>query len=395
MSKLGFPPQTPPSPYKLFKLLNLCKCNEHIFIIKTMNSKKTIEFHHKGSSLFLGGSHPVRVQSMTNTKTHDIEASCAQIEELTKAGCELVRLAVPDDRAAKALKKINDFSPIPLIADIHFDYRLAIKALEAGFSGLRINPGNIGNDKNIDILADCANQHKAVIRVGVNSGSVEKSILQKYGRPSPQALVESALYHVNLLEKRNFTNIKISLKSSSVVECIEAYKEIDKKTNYPLHIGITEAGTKFRGTIYSAVGIGSLLSQGIGNTLRVSLTADPVEEIKVAYEILKALELRAKGVEIISCPTCGRTEVDLIGLAEKIEKLYKDSSVNLKIAVMGCVVNGPGEAKEADIGIAGGKGKGLIFKKGQVIHSVPESELFELFTQEVDKLIQEKQDTKD
>ncbi len=364
-------------------------------MIPARQKKHILEFKHKGSSLFLGGAYPVRVQSMANTKTHDIETTCKQIEELSKAGCELVRLAVPDDKSAAALKKINEFSPIPLIADIHFDYRLAIKALEAGFSGLRINPGNIGSDKNISILADCANQHHAVIRVGVNSGSVEKSILAKHGRPSPKALVESALYHVNLLEKRNFHNIKISLKSSSVLECIEAYKIIDSQTNHPLHIGITEAGTRFRGTIYSAVGIGTLLHMGIGNTLRVSLTANPVEEVKVAYEILKALELRSKGVEIISCPTCGRTEVDLIGLAEKIEKLYKDSPANIKIAVMGCVVNGPGEAKEADIGIAGGKGKGLIFKKGKIIHSVKEDELFELFIKEVDTLIKEKINNQD
>ncbi len=353
--------------------------------------KHEITLIHKDKKIGIGGNNPVRVQSMTNTKTHDIDATCAQIQALYEAGCEIVRLAVPDNKNAEALKEINDFSPIPLIADIHFDYRLAIKALEAGFSGLRINPGNIGDEKNIDILADCANQHNAVIRVGVNSGSVEKSILEKYGRPSPEALVESALYHTSLLEKRNFHNIKISLKSSSVTETIKAYNLINSQTNHPLHIGVTEAGTLFRGTIYSAVGIGTLLSMGIGNTLRVSLTADPVEEIKVAYEILKALDLREKGVEIISCPTCGRTEVDLIGLAEKVEKLYKDCPIPLKIAVMGCVVNGPGEAKEADIGIAGGKGKGLIFKKGKVIHSLAEDKLFDVFIKEVDLLIKEYQ----
>ncbi len=348
-----------------------------------------LELKHKSSSLFLGAHHPIRVQSMLNTKTHDIEKSCEQIQALVDAGCEIIRLAVPDDKSAKALKSINDFSPVPLIADIHFDYRLAIKALEAGFSGLRINPGNIGEDKNIDILADCAKAHNAVIRVGVNSGSVEKNILTKYGKPCPEALVESALYHVRLLEKRNFENIKISLKSSSVVETIQAYTQISTQTHHPLHIGVTEAGTKFRGTVYSSVGLGSLLALGIGDTMRVSLTADPVEEVKVAYEILKALELRKHGVEIISCPTCGRTEVDLIGLAEKIERMYKDCSAPIKIAVMGCVVNGPGEAKEADIGIAGGKNKGLIFKKGKVIHSLPESELLEVFKKEVDLLIEE------
>ncbi len=349
----------------------------------------TIKLTHKDKVLELGAGNPVRVQSMLNTKTHDVEASCKQIQELADEGCEIVRLAVPDDRASKVLKEINDFSPVPLIADIHFDYRLAIKALEAGFSGLRINPGNIGDDKHIDTVADCAKAHNAVIRVGVNSGSIEKSILEKYGHPCPEALVESALYHVRLLEKRNFENIKISLKSSSVVETMKAYTQISTQTNHPLHIGVTEAGTKFRGTVYSAVGLGSLLAQGIGDTMRVSLTADPVEEVKVAYEILKALELREKGAQIISCPTCGRTEVDLIGLAEKVEKLYRNCPIPLKIAVMGCVVNGPGEAKEADIGIAGGKNKGLIFKKGKVIHSLPESELFDVFVKEVDNIIKE------
>ncbi len=355
-----------------------------------VNKTKVLEFHHKGKVLALGGNNPIRVQSMTNTKTHDIEATCKQIEALKNEGCEIVRLAVPNEEAAKALKAINDFSPLPLVADIHFDYRLAIMALEAGLSGLRINPGNIGEDKHIDILADAAKAHNAIIRVGVNSGSVEKNILKKYGSPTPEALVESALYHVQLLEKRNFDNIKISLKSSSVAECIKGYSLIASQTEYPLHIGITEAGTLTRGTIYSAVGLGTMLSMGIGDTLRVSLTADPVEEVSVAYDILKALNLRQKGAEIISCPTCGRTEIDLISLAKKVEKLYKNSPVPIKIAVMGCVVNGPGEAKEADIGIAGGRGKGIIFKKGERIHSLPESEMFEVFTKEVDALIAEK-----
>lgn len=351
--------------------------------------RSVISLDHKGETLFLGGNHPVRVQSMTNTFTHDIEKTTAQISALVDEGCEIVRLAVPNEKAVQGLRAINDFSPVPVIADIHFDYRLAIQSLEAGLSGLRINPGNIGDDKHIDILADCAKAHNAVIRVGVNSGSVEKNILAKYGKPCPEALVESALYHVRLLEKRNFHNIKISLKSSSVKETIQAYTLIASQCSYPLHIGVTEAGTLFRGTVYSSVGLGTLLSMGIGDTLRVSLTADPVEEVKVGYEILKALGLREKGVDIVSCPTCGRTEIDLIGLAQKVEKLYKNSPAPLKIAVMGCVVNGPGEAKEADIGIAGGRNKGLIFKKGKVIHSLPESELFEMFTKEVDKLIEE------
>ncbi len=354
-----------------------------------IRQKKELVIEHKGKRIFLGKHHPILVQSMLNTKTEDIDASCAQIEALVNEGCEIIRLAVPDNRAAKALNEINNFSPVPLIADIHFDYRLALLALEAGLSGLRINPGNIGDDKHIDLLADCANSHKAFIRVGVNSGSVEKSILEKHKAPTPSALVESALYHVNLLEKRNFTNLKISLKSSSVVDTLRAYQEIHSLSPYPLHIGITEAGTLFRGTVHSSVGIGSLLSQGIGDTLRVSLTADPLEEVRVGYEILRSLGLRKKNIEIISCPTCGRTQIDLITLAEKIEKMYKHIAVPLKIAVMGCVVNGPGEAKEADIGIAGGKNKGVIFKKGKVIHSLKESELLEVFTKEIDALIKE------
>ncbi len=350
-------------------------------------ASKELSFMHKGTKLSLGGSSPVRVQSMLNTKTHNIEACCEQIENLIQAGCEIIRLAVPDENSAKCLQKINNFSKVPLIADIHFDYRLAILALEAGLSGLRINPGNIGDDKNIIKLVDCAKAHNAIIRIGVNAGSLEKNILKKYGKACPDALVESALYHIKLLEKNKFENIKVSLKSSSVTETIEAYSKISALINYPLHIGITEAGTSFRGTIFSSVGIGTLLSMGIGDTLRVSLTADPVEEVHVAYEILKALGLRKKGVEIISCPTCGRTEIALIELAKKVENLYKNSSAPIKIAVMGCVVNGPGEAKEADIGIAGGKGKGIIFKKGEVIHSLPEKDLFNIFVKEVDNLI--------
>ncbi len=348
---------------------------------------KELCFEHKGKKIFLGASNPVRVQSMLNTKTDNIEESCVQINALINAGCELIRLAVPDTNSAKALSKINNFSLVPLIADIHFDHRLAILALEAGLSGLRINPGNIGDDKNITKLVDCAKAHNAIIRIGVNAGSLEKNILKKHGRPCPDALVESALYHVKLLEKNKFENIKISLKSSSVPETIEAYSKISAVVDYPMHIGITEAGTSFRGTIYSSVGIGTLLSMGIGDTLRVSLTADPVEEVHVAYEILKALGLRKKGVEIISCPTCGRTEIALIELAKKVENLYKNSSAPIKIAVMGCIVNGPGEAKEADIGIAGGKNKGIIFKKGEIIHSLPEKDLFDVFAKEVDALI--------
>ena len=321
-------------------------------------------------TMALGGSAPVRVQSMTNTDTRDVQASMGQIISLARAGCEIVRLAVPDEKAALALSEIKKNSPLPLVADIHFDYRLALASLNSGVDGLRINPGNIGGSHAVDQVVDAAQDRGVPIRIGVNSGSVEKSLLERFKGPTPEAMVESALGHVQLLEKRNFQDIKISLKSSSVLDTIAAYRLLAKRCNYPLHIGITEAGTPFRGAIKSGVGLGILLWEGIGDTLRVSLTGDPIQEIQVAWEILRSLGLRQRGPEIISCPTCGRTEINLVQLAEEVEKRLKTVSEVFTVAVMGCVVNGPGEAKEADIGIAGGRDCGIIFRKGQIIRKV-------------------------
>ncbi len=345
--------------------------------------------------LALGGGHPVLVQSMTNTDTRDVEATLHQLHALADAGCEIARLAVPDDKAAAALRAINDRSPLPLVADIHFDYRLAVAALEAGLPGLRINPGNIGGKHNVDILADAAKAHHAVIRVGVNSGSVEKDLLARFGGPTPEALVESALGHVRLLEDRGFYDIKISLKSSSVTDCVAAYRLMAQRCDYPLHIGVTEAGTLMRGTVKSAVGLGVLLFDGIGDTLRVSLTADPVKEVGVAWEILRAAGLRSRGPEIVSCPTCGRTEIDLIALVSAVEEHVQSrpdaQRAGLKLAVMGCVVNGPGEAREADLGLAGGRNKGVIFRKGKILRSVNGQEaLLAAFLEELDRLLAER-----
>ncbi len=339
--------------------------------------------------LSLGGNAPIRVQSMTNTNTRHVEKTLQQIQALVDVGCEIVRVAVPDTKAALALAQIRQKVDVPLIADIHFDHTLAIAALEGGVQGLRINPGNIGTAKHVDAVVDCAKAHNAVIRIGVNGGSLEKHLRKKYGGPTPEAMVESALDHVALLEKRGFYDTKISLKSSSVMECVAAYKLLAMRCSYPLHIGITEAGGLLRGTAKSAVGLGILLWEGIGDTLRVSLTADPVEEIKVAYEILRALGLRHYGPEIISCPTCGRTEIDLMSLAKAVEERLAHEKAPIKVAVMGCVVNGPGEAKEADIGLAGGRDKGIIFAKGEVIRSVKGQEaLLQAFMQELDKILE-------
>lgn len=342
-------------------------------------------------SLAIGGGAPVMVQSMTNTDTRDVEATTAQIDRLVRRGCEAVRLAVPDEAAVKALAAIRAASPVPLIADIHFDYRLAVAALEAGIEGLRINPGNIGPAAHVDRVVDAARAHGAVIRIGVNSGSVEKDLLRKYGGPCPQAMVESALGHVRLLERRGFYDTKISLKSSSVTDTIAAYEALAGACDYPLHIGVTEAGGLMRGTVKSAVGLGILLREGIGDTLRVSLTADPAEEVTVAWEILRALGLRSRGPEIISCPTCGRTEIDLFSLAAAVEARLAESTAPIKVAVMGCVVNGPGEAREADLGLAGGRDKGIIFRKGEVIRSVRGQEaLLAAFMEELQSLLTEK-----
>ena len=344
-------------------------------------------------SVRIGGGAPIVVQSMTNTDTRDVEATLGQIKRLHDAGCEIVRVAVPDETAARALRAIHDASPIPVIADIHFDYRLALMALEAGLEGLRINPGNIGERKNVEMVVDAAKARGAVIRVGVNSGSVEKRLLEQYGGPTPQAMVESALGHVRILEEHGFYDTKISIKSSSVLNTIECYRLLSQRCDYPLHLGVTEAGGVLRGAIKSSVGMGVLLSEGIGDTLRVSLTAAPEEEMTVAWELLRALGLRQRGPEIISCPTCGRTEIDLIGLAQEVERRLRTENAPIKVAVMGCVVNGPGEAREADLGMAGGRDKGIIFRKGEVIRSVRGQEaLLAAFMEELDKLLVERRD---
>lgn len=335
------------------------------------NKTRVIEI----GKLKMGGDNKIIIQSMTNTNTADVEATVAQINELENAGCHLVRVTVNTIKAAEAIKEIKKRINIPLVADIHFDYKLALLAIENGIDKLRINPGNIGSDENVEKVVKAAKEKKIPIRIGVNSGSIEKEILKKYAKPCTDALVESAMYHVRLLEKFNFYDIVISLKSSNVKMMIDAYRKISELTDYPLHLGVTEAGTKFQGTVKSAIGIGSLLVDGIGSTLRVSLTENPIEEIKVAKEILKVLDLSDEGVEIISCPTCGRTEIDLIGLAKEVEKEFENEKRKFSVAVMGCVVNGPGEAKGADYGIAAGKGTGIIFKKGEVIKKVDEKDL--------------------
>lgn len=329
------------------------------------------------AGLKMGNNNKIIIQSMTNTNTADAEATIRQIKELENLGCQMIRVTVNNLKAAEAIKKIKNEINIPLVADIHFDYKLALLAIENGIDKLRINPGNIGSEENIKKVVLAAKKKNIPIRIGVNSGSIEKEILEKYGSPCVDALVDSAMYHVKLLEKFDFFDIVVSLKSSNVQMMIEAYRKISKLIDYPLHLGVTEAGTKFQGTIKSAIGIGSLLADGIGDTIRVSLTENPAEEIKVAKEILKVLDLSEEGVEIISCPTCGRTEIDLISLAKEVEKEFENEKKKFSIAVMGCVVNGPGEAKEADYGIAAGRGTGILFKKGEIIKKVPEKDLLE------------------
>ena len=336
------------------------------------------------SDVQIGGDAPVVIQSMTNSDTRNVEETLNQIKMLYNAGCQIIRCAVPDMEAAGAIKEITKQSPIPVVADIHFDYRLALKAIENGVSALRINPGNIGSIERVKLVAEKAKEKNIPIRIGVNSGSLEKEILAKYKSPTPEALVESALNHVKILEKLNFYDIVISIKSSNVKMMIDAYRLMSTKCDYPLHLGVTESGTPFKGTIKSSIGIGTLLAEGIGDTIRVSLTSDPVEEIKVAKEILKALDLRKGGLEFVSCPTCGRTSIDLIGIATEVEKRLEGIKKDIKVAVMGCIVNGPGEAKEADIGIAGGKGEGIIFRKGEIIKKVKEEELVEELMKEIE-----------
>lgn len=340
----------------------------------------------KIGSVEIGGNSPIIIQSMCNTDTRNVNATINQIKELESAGCELVRVAVPDMEAAKAIGDIKKGISIPLVADIHFDYRLALEVINQGVDKVRINPGNIGDVEKVKAVVEKAKEKKIPIRIGVNSGSLEKDLLEKYGQVTPDALIESALRHIKILENLNFNDIIVSIKASSVPMSIKTYECLSEKIDYPIHLGITEAGTVYGGTIKSAVGIGTILAMGIGDTIRVSLTGDPVEEVKAAKEILKSLELRKFGVDFVSCPTCGRTEIDLISIANEVEAQCKNINKDIKVAVMGCVVNGPGEAREADIGIAGGKGLGLIFKKGEVIKKVPENELVTELMKEIENM---------
>ncbi len=335
--------------------------------------------------VLIGGGAPITVQSMLNVPSTDIEGSVRQAVELEKAGCQILRAAIPDMDAVRLIPAIKEAVSIPLVADIHFDYKLALEAAHAGIDKIRINPGNIGGDDRVKAVADICREKKIPIRIGVNSGSVEKSILAKYGGPTAEALCESGLYHASLLEKFDFTDIVISLKSSSVDTNIKAYEMIADRCDYPLHLGVTETGTERMGIVKSSIGIGSLLQRGIGDTLRVSLTADPVREIRAGKDILRALGMLG-GVQFVSCPTCGRTRIDLIGLANRVEAALEHVDKDITVAVMGCVVNGPGEAREADLGVTGGDGEGLIFKKGVVIRKVPETELLTALLEEVEKL---------
>lgn len=340
----------------------------------------------KVGNISIGGNSTITVQSMTNTDTRDINSTILQIKELEKVHCDIIRCAVPDMDAAIALREITKNCSIPLVADIHFDYKLALISIENGVSALRINPGNIGESWKVKNVAEAAKERNIPIRIGVNSGSLHKTLLKKYGKVCPEALVESALEHVQILENVNFENIAISIKSSDVNQMIESYKLISKKVNYPLHLGVTEAGTMWRGTIKSSIGIGTLLSEGIGDTIRVSLTGNPIDEVRVGREILKSLNILHSGPQFVSCPTCGRTRINLIKIAEEVEKKLEACDKNIKIAIMGCVVNGPGEAREADIGIAGGNGEGLIFKKGEIIKKVTEEDLVTELINEVNNM---------
>jgi len=332
----------------------------------------------------VGGGAPISVQSMTNTFTHDVPATVAQIRRLEAVGCELVRVAVPDQAAVEAIGPIKDQISIPLIADIHFDHRLALAAVRAGADALRINPGNIGGAKKIKAVAELARKRGIPIRIGVNAGSIERDLLKKHGAATPVAMVESARRHVELLQSVDFHDIKLSIKASDVARTVEAYRLLSSQTDLPLHVGVTEAGTLVSGTVKSALGIGILLAEGIGDTIRVSLTRDPVDEIRVGFEILKALKIRQRGPDIVSCPTCGRCNIDLVDVVERVESALLTKTTPVQLAIMGCVVNGPGEAREADIGIAGGKGHGVLFKKGKVVRKVPEDRLVETLLQEVE-----------
>ena len=347
----------------------------------TRKSKKI-----KIGNTFIGGDSPILVQSMLNVPAEDIEGSVKQAVELEKAGCQVIRFAIPNKDALALVEPIKNAVSVPLVADIHFDYKLALGAAERGIDKIRINPGNIGSEDRVKAVADICNQKGLPIRIGVNSGSLEKHILAKYGAPTPEAMVESAMYHASLLEKFDFDNIVISIKSSNVNTMIKAYELAAQECSYPLHLGVTEAGTERMGIIKSAGGIGSLLTHNIGDTIRVSLTDNPVKEVYAAFDILKAIGLKTDCPYLISCPTCGRTKIDLVGLAKQVEERLRDCKKPIKVAVMGCIVNGPGEAKEADIGIAGGDGCGLIFKKGEILRKVPEDELLNELMKEIDKL---------
>lgn len=332
----------------------------------------------------IGGGNPILIQSMTNTRTEDVQATVEQIHKLEKAGCEIIRCTVPTLEAARAISKIKKQISIPLVADIHFDYKMAIAAMENGADKIRINPGNIGGEEKVAAVVAVAKERNIPIRVGVNSGSLEKELVNKYHGVTAEGIVESALDKVHMIEKQGYENLVISIKSSDVMMCVKAHELLSKETDYPLHVGITESGTIISGNIKSAIGLGLILNQGIGDTIRVSLTGDPVEEIKSAKLILRTLGLRRGGIEVVSCPTCGRTRIDLIGLANQVETMASEFPLDIKVAVMGCAVNGPGEAKEADIGIAGGDGEGLLIKKGQIIRKVPEDQLLAVLREELE-----------
>jgi (E)-4-hydroxy-3-methylbut-2-enyl-diphosphate synthase len=338
----------------------------------------------------VGGNAPISVQSMTNTYTHDISATVTQINRLESAGCEIVRVAVPDERAAQAISEIKKEISIPLIADIHFEHRLAMDSLKAGADGLRINPGNIGSIQKVKAVVECAKDRNVSIRIGVNSGSLERDLLKKFGKVTVEAMVESALGYIDLITSFGFDRIKLSIKASDVARTVDAYRLLSSSTDFPLHVGVTEAGSLYSGIVKSSLGIGTLLAEGIGDTIRVSLTRDPVEEVRVAYDILKALGIRRRGPEIISCPTCGRCNIDLFGIVEKVEESLMASLLPIKIAIMGCIVNGPGEAREAEIGIAGGDGVGILFKQGKVVKKFPQEKLVDVLLKEVKTLEKER-----
>ncbi len=340
----------------------------------------------KAGSVLIGGGAPVSIQSMLNVPSTDIEGSVAQAKRLEEAGCQIIRAAIPDMDAVKLIPALKEAVSVPIVADIHFNYKLALEACAAGVDKIRINPGNIGSDDRVKAVADACKSRNIPIRIGVNSGSLEKEILAKYGHPTPQALCDSALYHASLLEKFDFNDIVLSMKSSTVSTMVQAYEIASQSCDYPLHLGVTEAGTERMGVIKSAAGLGALLLRGIGDTIRVSLTADPVREVYAANDILKAIDLKQGGVQFVSCPTCGRTRIDLVKIAGEVEDRLRGCEKNIKVAVMGCVVNGPGEAKEADIGIAGGDGCGLVFKKGEIIAKVPEDKLVDALMEEIEKL---------